>query len=241
MTTQTKIEFSGFTATISQDPDYPDPMRETDAPDVFATWHRRYAFGDDASARWSREEYRKANIGQHDLVLDVYMYDHSGVVFSHSPFADKWDSGWLGWHWISQEAIIRDFTGDVELAKKWLKARLEVFNNYVSGDVWEVVTTDPRGEEVDSYSLAEAIDDERCARILADLRVLAGNWKYQDFVKPMSANEILTSLVESFGEAFDADEPINGSDAVEWICDTLPQARVWLAKQSAVIADLNPL
>ena len=38
-------------------------------------------------------------------IRPIFMYDHSGIVLNTSAFSCPWDSGWLGWTYITPENL----------------------------------------------------------------------------------------------------------------------------------------
>ena len=75
-----------------------DP-REDDNLGHLICWHRRYSLGD------SNEFYRPcdfqafAEVNKDNMycILNVYMYDHTGIALSTEPFNDRFDSGQVGY------------------------------------------------------------------------------------------------------------------------------------------------
>ncbi len=94
-------------------------------------------------------------------VLPVYAYDdRMGTVVE---VADDWTRA-NGWIYATQESV--DMTGvpaDAYLAA--LESELAAWNQYLQGDVYGVVVTDPRGEEIDScwgfYGFDYAMEEAR--------------------------------------------------------------------------------
>lgn len=107
-------------------------------------------------------------------VLNVYIYDHSGVALSTGSggqFSDPWDSGKLGVIYATAEKIRENFMVK-QLRKKHYDKALEVlegeikeYNSYLSGECYGYIILDANGEEIDScwgflgdreYCIAEA-------------------------------------------------------------------------------------
>jgi len=90
------------------------------------------------------------------ICLPVYAYIHSGVALNTSGFHCPWDSGQSGIMYV-ENAKVREEWGVKRISPKLrakvievLKGELETFNQYLEGDVWGYVITDPEGEEVES-------------------------------------------------------------------------------------------
>ncbi len=84
------------------------------------------------------------------VILPLYLYDHSGITISHGSFSDKWDSGQVGWHYITKKSLEENWNGDVEAAKKCLQAELDEYDNYLRGNVWGYVVENEDGDTIDS-------------------------------------------------------------------------------------------
>lgn len=113
----------------------------------------------DAAYRWvsgqSREPFANERT-EHRLrddiaiILPIYAYEHGGITISHGSFSCQWDSGQLGWHYVAKKALESEFGGDEEKAKKCLEAELEIYDNYLQGNVWGFTIEDEEGDDVDS-------------------------------------------------------------------------------------------
>lgn len=84
------------------------------------------------------------------LILPLYLYDHGGITISHGSFNDRWDSGQVGWHYVTKEAVEREWGGDIEKARKYLEGELETYDHYLRGNVWGYEIETREGEYIDS-------------------------------------------------------------------------------------------
>lgn len=79
-------------------------------------------------------------------VLPIYMYSHSGERISTIPFGDRWDSGLVGYIYMTeQKAKEEQLTRkDGKINWKAVKARLEseieTFDQYISGEVYGFIS-----------------------------------------------------------------------------------------------------
>lgn len=83
-----------------------------------------------------------------NLILPLYLYDHSGITISTSTFNDRWDSGQIGWTYVSHDEIIKEYGSlDIEKAKKLLFAEAEIYDQYLRGNVYgfELIEKDEDG------------------------------------------------------------------------------------------------
>lgn len=148
-----------FTYKIHRDEDAGSPRRENDNLGVMALKHGRYDLGDkDAELPFVNGDWREGTL-RDDVFLckKVYLYDHGGITISHSPFSCQWDSGMVGWHYITKQALLDNWP-DIDLASEdamqkandILDGELEEYDAYLQGEVWGYTITDEEGDEVDS-------------------------------------------------------------------------------------------
>ncbi len=82
-----------------------------------------------------------AEFKQNNIILPVYIYEHSGITISTSPFNDRWDSGQLGWIYASHEKVVEEY-GDlseesIKQATEYLKNEIEILDQYCTGSVYK--------------------------------------------------------------------------------------------------------
>lgn len=108
-----------------------------------------------AAMAYNQASYLKALLtGLPDCVLlPLYLYDHSGLTISTSPFGDPWDSGQVGYIFAGAKAIRGEYgTADqtaVAKAEQVLQAEVEEYDSYLRGDCWYVRLFED-GEEIDA-------------------------------------------------------------------------------------------
>ena len=85
--------------------------------------------------------------------LPIYIYIHSGIVISTSSFSCPWDSGFLGYYYVTRERVIKEYGSitpeKIQGAEKRARAELETFGEYLSGEVYGF-TIEKDGEALDS-------------------------------------------------------------------------------------------
>ena len=89
------------------------------------------------------------------ILLSLFLYDHSGITISTSPFSCSWDSGKVGYVYVSKQEIVKNYR-DIwmhEDNKEWrdkyhagldlygiaenvLKQEVETFDQYLRGEVF---------------------------------------------------------------------------------------------------------
>jgi len=145
------IQHSGFEIRVEQDTDLESPRREWDNAGTMVCFHRKYDLGDKGHGFSSPEAFREFVEEQPDLlVLPLYLLDHSGIAISTGDFGDPWDSGQVGWIYMSPERIQSEFNGDRDKAEACLKGEVTTYNQYLTGDVWWYQILDKDGDQVDS-------------------------------------------------------------------------------------------
>lgn len=132
-------------------------------------------------------------LNAHVVLMPLYLLDHSGLRMSTSGFNDPWDSGQVGFIFVSHDDLRKEWP-DVELAElrgngeRLLRGEVEAYDQYLSGDVWQYL--------IDSGDGSEVVDS------------LSGMFGYEYALSEMRAaleshaqhlNEVLEELAESEG------------------------------------------
>ncbi|BBW98899.1 hypothetical protein [Geobacillus subterraneus] len=98
-------------------------------------WYRNEEWVQDA-----KDEELLAVIARHAFVLPVYLYDHSGLALSMSRFSCQWDSGQVGWMYVTHEEILREYgdfhSGVLQLVKSILQEELKRYEDFINGNVF---------------------------------------------------------------------------------------------------------
>jgi hypothetical protein len=116
------------------------------------TWSERSAYAN----RWIGPRIAdRVDLALRDgyVILPLYLYDHSGITMSTGSFSCAWDSGQVGWIVCDKETVDKEFNGDWELAEKCLQLEVEVYDQYLTGDVYGFIVEEFDGDdwhEVDS-------------------------------------------------------------------------------------------
>lgn len=97
--------------------------------------------------KWETEHSVRDNIA---ICLPLYLYDHSGLTISHGSFSCQWDSGQVGWHYMTKEDLDKEFGGDIERGQACLEAELKIYDHCLTGNVWGFIVEDEAGNDVDS-------------------------------------------------------------------------------------------
>lgn len=152
-----------FTLEIVQDMDPENPVAEGYLLSTLAMFHRRYTLGDQnhdidhrSFSGWDEMEAHIRKTKDVAAILPIYMYDHSGITISHTPFSCNWDSGQVGFGYITKQQArdcyaVKRVTKQVrELAEELLISEIKEYDMYLTGDVWGYVIKDRDGEEIEA-------------------------------------------------------------------------------------------
>jgi len=123
--------------------------------------HKRYNLGDkhdykhDDYDGW--DEMKKAIIKKEKavVILPLYMYDHSGITISTSPFGCRWDSGQVGLIFVSRENAVKEFGKRItkEIKEKItdiINIEVKTYDQYVRGDIYGFNLKNKENGEEDS-------------------------------------------------------------------------------------------
>ena len=139
-----------------------DSPRNWDNLGKMICFHRGYDLGDkhnyNADDYNSWGEMEKAIIKEENpaVILPLYMYDHSGISISTSPFGCRWDSGQIGFVLVSKKQALEEFGGVRVSSKKKVKiesiieAEVQTYTQYVEGEVYGFQIIDEDNEVIDS-------------------------------------------------------------------------------------------
>ena len=141
----------------------PCSPREFDNLGTMVCFHRRYNLGDETELKssdfssWEELEsylYKEENAL---IAIPVFMYDHSGLWINTTGFSCPWDSGQVGYIYISKEKVRREYSCKriskklKEMIREMLCSEVDLYNDYLCGNVYGFTLTDKENaEEIDS-------------------------------------------------------------------------------------------
>jgi hypothetical protein len=163
----------GRVLNIYTDPEPMNPRTDYDNFGHMICFHRRYSLGDedhgireDDFSSWNElENFLRKEKGAVE-VLPMYMYDHSGITIRTHSFADPWDSGQIGFIYATRKDILDNWSKkrlSKELRQntiRLLKAEVQDYDDYLTGNVYGYVLEDDAGNELSScwgYSGDDAV------------------------------------------------------------------------------------
>lgn len=142
------------------------PRADYDHLGTMVCWHRNYNLGDE-QPRCSPDEYLynlaeqaeprafingepseekiEKILAKHYIMLPLYLYDHSGITMNTSGFSCRWDSGQVGFIYVSVTDVRAYYGWNVLTAKRrkqiedHLQAEVEEYDHYLTGEVYGFV------------------------------------------------------------------------------------------------------
>lgn len=129
---------------MNQDFDNP---RSWDNLGTMVCFHNRYDLGDkhDYDHRdyngWN--EMENAIIKNEDVcvILPLYLYDHSGITMNTSPFSCRWDSGQVGFIFVSKKRVREEYGVKrinkelIEKVTELLEGEVKTYDMYLTGEL----------------------------------------------------------------------------------------------------------
>ncbi len=153
---------SGNTLEVIQDGDCSHPRTDFDNLGKMVCFHSRYDLGDKTTLTsgdfnsWAELEQHLIKKEKAVVILPLYLYDHSGITIATKPFSCPWDSGQVGYIYVTREAAMIEYsTKRITAAIKEkilavLQAEVKTYDQYLTGDVYGYKVKDTDDEELDS-------------------------------------------------------------------------------------------
>ena len=122
--------------------------RSWDNLGTMAIFHKRYNFGDEVDfasddfENWSEMQEYIINNLKAAVCIPIFMYDHSGITINTEGFSCPWDSGQVGFIYVTEEKLKDEYAKttltekDIERAMASLESEVKIMNRYVMGDVY---------------------------------------------------------------------------------------------------------
>lgn len=145
-------EYKGYTINIIPDEGADNP-RDWDNQGTMVCFHRNYTLGDkhELSVEEAKELVSRKNV----ISLPLYLYDHSGITMNTTGFHCPWDSGQVGFIYVTKEDVRKEYSVK-KISKKLLNmviqnliSEVKVYDAYLTGDVYGY-EIEHDGEYVDS-------------------------------------------------------------------------------------------
>ena len=139
MSTEEK-RIGNYLIEVEQDDNTESP-REWDNLGKMICFHGRYDLGDKHD--FSREEAQEFLKSKEICVsLPLYLYDHSGITMSTSPFGCRFDSRCVGFIYVTKEQVRKEYGVKrinkelIEKVTNVLESEVKTYDQYLTGDVY---------------------------------------------------------------------------------------------------------
>jgi len=212
------ITLEEFKVNIYYDSD-PESPREWDNLGKMVCWHRRYNLGDEKPNSFDgntpsaflfgladqvdpnvdkvdyemTEEIRDNLLEKYYIMLPLYLYDHSGITMRTHSFNDRWDSGQVGYIYVSIADAKKEWgwkrltKARREKLEEHLRLEVKTYDQFLTGSVYGYQIVDEDDEVLDSCWGFFGYDHEKSG-LMENVR---GYVKYQ---KEKVTNETHDSL-----------------------------------------------
>lgn len=91
-----------------------------------------------------------------NVILPLYLYDHSGITMSCDltyPYNDRWDSGQVGWIYANYDEIKKEYgklnQENIDKAESILRGEVKTYDHYICGDCYCYVIEE-NGQEIEN-------------------------------------------------------------------------------------------
>jgi len=107
-----------------------------DDPDNEEYWEEVSIVKTSDFSSWDELEEAVKALYPECLLLSVYKYEHSGVCYNTTGFSCPWDSGQVGYIFVTKETIQEEWDGDREKAEKCLVGEIKEFSGWANGEIY---------------------------------------------------------------------------------------------------------
>jgi hypothetical protein len=146
-------KYRGYDIKIEQDK-FPESPRDWENLGTMICFHRRYNLGDKHSFD-DPDDFKE--LLKDCIYLPLYLFDHSGITMSTTPFSCSWDSGQVGLIYVEIEQVKKEWDWEklsekrIEKIKEILIQEVETYDDYLTGNIW-CFTIEKDGGHIDSRS-----------------------------------------------------------------------------------------
>lgn len=123
---------------------------------VMVHWHPNYELGDKRVERCTSDELRSEQEEKEDSILAIlplYLYDHSGLTVSTGAFNCPWDSGQVGWVYITESKRKLMGFGETTTKEQYeeiIRDEVKTYDDYLTGQVFGYEVEGKDGEVIES-------------------------------------------------------------------------------------------
>jgi hypothetical protein len=123
----------------------PFSPREDDNLGTMVCFNRRYNLGDKHDFEYEGWEETEKIIRKQEnvcVILPLYLYDHSGITMKTSRFSCGWDSGQVGFIFVSKETVREEYRVKrinqklIDKVTEVLEGEVKTYDQYLTGDIY---------------------------------------------------------------------------------------------------------
>lgn len=156
-------KYKNYTIEVYLDDIWKNPRNFEDCFTKMVCFHGRYELGD-KDHNYNNENYNswievyKGIIKKEKpiCILPLYLYDHSGITISTSPFSCRFDSGQVGYVYTTKKLLnkLQQFKYTSKkirvLAEEQIKNEVWIYDQYIRGEIYFYKIRNTNGKIVDS-------------------------------------------------------------------------------------------
>jgi hypothetical protein len=137
MTQIAEVRTKDFVVSVQYDEHADNPRHWGSALGNMVCWHSKYNLGD----KHDFQEPQDFDLTtDNNVMLPLYLYDHSGITMSTSTFGCRWDSGQVGWYHVSHADIEKEYGAfndeTIKKAEERLIDEVKLYDLYLTGEVF---------------------------------------------------------------------------------------------------------
>ena len=131
------------------------------------------------------------------VMLPLYLYDHSGITMRTTGFSCPWDSGQVGFIYVTKEQLRKEYSvqrvtkATIAKAEKVLRGEVEVYDDHLTGNVW--------GYSIETISKATC---DKCGHTSENEEFDDSCWGYYGNPREYLLSEV-NSILAKFGVEVD--------------------------------------
>ena len=112
-------------------------------------WHKRHELGDRSDdkpnyrhfAGWKELEAEVRRVQDVVAIVPLYLQDHGGLALSTGSFSDRWDSGCVGFAFVTREKLMElgykiACKGAVKKALAAIESEVETYGQFLAGETF---------------------------------------------------------------------------------------------------------
>jgi hypothetical protein len=156
--------YKGYTIKIWYDQDAESP-RDWDNLGTMLCFHGRYTLGDkdpvyqaDDQSGWQELADKLIKEQHAAVILPLYLFDHGGITISTGKFSCPWDSGQVGFVYVTREKLLKEFGGKrvskamLKKAEAILEGEVETYDHFLRGDCYGYTIYAGEGDDLGDSS-----------------------------------------------------------------------------------------